>query len=238
MIFEALRRMIRRSGLLYPLAQRIKGTYTDEEIPSDQTELVVTGYHRSANTFSLKLLQQLKPGIRIASHAHAVATLKIARKKGVKTIVLVRNPLDAVSSNVVRSQPSNAKQQIKNARRLLADYIDYYRYVKDHQDRCRILHFETVTKTPERLVEEVVRLGVMEPKDAETVRSAAGSVVGELRAKDLPPDRLNIGGPDREAKKKAVKQILLENPRFNRRLKLAEALYQAVSAHSPAAPSA
>jgi hypothetical protein len=67
------------------------------------TELVIEGFPRSANTFAVvafEIAQQRK--VRIAHHLHAQAQVIRAVTLGIPACILIRKPLDAIRSLMVR----------------------------------------------------------------------------------------------------------------------------------------
>jgi len=68
-----------------------------------ETEAVIDGYTRSASTFAVYAFQVSQPTpVRLAHHLHASAQLIEAARRGLPTIAVVREPRDAVLSQVVR----------------------------------------------------------------------------------------------------------------------------------------
>jgi hypothetical protein len=67
------------------------------------TELVIEGFPRCANSFAEAAfrLAQERP-VRLAHHAHAAAHVLVAVEAGVPTLVLVRDPDQAVPSRIAR----------------------------------------------------------------------------------------------------------------------------------------
>src|SRR3954470_18526610 len=67
------------------------------------TEVVIDGYTRSASTFAVHAFQvaQREP-VRLAHHLHAPAQLMEAARRGLPTIMVIREPRGAVLSQVVR----------------------------------------------------------------------------------------------------------------------------------------
>jgi hypothetical protein len=67
-----------------------------------ETELVIDGYFRSANTFSVYAfpLSQDKL-VRLAPHLHAPAQLIEAARSGIPALLLVRQPRDAILSELL-----------------------------------------------------------------------------------------------------------------------------------------
>jgi hypothetical protein len=72
------------------------------EVFSDQTELVIDGYFRSANTFSVHAFQmsQEKP-VRLAHHLHAPAQLIVAARRKIPVLLLLRKPEGAILSELL-----------------------------------------------------------------------------------------------------------------------------------------
>jgi len=90
----ALKSRIARSPILIrPLARaRRHGVIVDEG-----TEVVIEGYPRSANSFSVVAFEVAQGRrTRIAHHTHAPGHVLAAARMGVPTIVLARDPADAV----------------------------------------------------------------------------------------------------------------------------------------------
>ena len=71
---------------------------------SPSTEVVIEGFPRSANTFSVKAFRTAQGSrtVAIAHHLHAPAQFQLAKRYGVPAICLVRDPVDAVASLIIR----------------------------------------------------------------------------------------------------------------------------------------
>jgi hypothetical protein len=66
------------------------------------TELVVEGFPRCGNTFAVAAIALAQPReIVISSHVHVPAQVKLAVARHVPTLVVIRDPLDAVASLLV-----------------------------------------------------------------------------------------------------------------------------------------
>jgi hypothetical protein len=83
-----------------PLA-RYKYRGHSPEVLSDQTEFVIDGYFRSANTFSVHAFQmsQERP-VRLAHHLHAPAQLIVAARRKIPVLLLLRKPEGAILSEL------------------------------------------------------------------------------------------------------------------------------------------
>ena len=87
---------------LYMPFARYKYRGHSPEVLSSQTELVIDGYFRSANTFSVHAFQmsQERP-VRLAHHLHAPAQLITAARRGVPVLLLLRKPEGAILSELL-----------------------------------------------------------------------------------------------------------------------------------------
>ena len=84
------------------------------------TELVIEGFPRSANTYAVVAFEQAQPGpVRLAHHVHSPFQVAYAVDKGIPSLVLARDPLDATASLLVRD-PS------RNPRECLHNYVTFY----------------------------------------------------------------------------------------------------------------
>jgi hypothetical protein len=88
-----------RPALYYGLRQ-ISGTM-DHLCVRDDTELVIEGYPRSANsTTAYGFLDRQSRPVRVAHHKHHAAQLLLASKRGLPAVLLIRKPEQAIISNL------------------------------------------------------------------------------------------------------------------------------------------
>jgi hypothetical protein len=167
--------VVGRFPLCLPLMRRVfpKGTV------SPAKDLVVEGFPRSATGFSVNflLLSQNRP-LEIAQSVHIPAQLIYAVRKGIPGIVLVRDPLDAVTSHLI------ASPWIPLWLAMLR-YILFYRPLRKFRRDLVIADFESVTGDFNliiRRINEKFGLGLA-PVDHEALSS---EVFAEL-------DRINEG---------------------------------------------
>ena len=71
-------------------------------IANIDTELVIEGFPRSGNTFTVVGIKELFPELNVAHHLHVGGQLKFATNRGIPAYLLIRSPADAVSSFVTR----------------------------------------------------------------------------------------------------------------------------------------
>lgn len=85
-----------------------------------ESDIVLEGYPRCGNTMAYVsfVLAQRRP-VCVAHHVHGPAQVREGIRMGVPVVVLVRNPVDAVSSLLVRDDRICAGEALKN-------YIRFY----------------------------------------------------------------------------------------------------------------
>jgi hypothetical protein len=103
------------------------------------TEVVIEGFPRSANTFSVFAFQLAQEGpVRVAHHLHAPIQVAAGIRMQIPVIVLVRAPADAVLSLVLRNP-------YISIRRALSDYATFYERVLSIRGGYVVAPFEEVT---------------------------------------------------------------------------------------------
>lgn len=73
-----------------------------------QTDIVIDGHPRSANTYAMFAFQIAQnSSLNIANHIHKKSQFLIAEKYGIPAILLIRDPLDCISSLLIRQPKYN-----------------------------------------------------------------------------------------------------------------------------------
>ncbi len=136
--FGIFRRYIRRAAGWNAMLRWFLPRYRLLAVRRD-TDLVIEGYPRCANTFSVVAFEmsQTVP-CQIAHHLHSVGQVRRAASFCIPCLVLIRNPKDAALSLAVRKQ----WQQIAPA---LVEYIDFYSGIKKWSDSIVLADFSEVT---------------------------------------------------------------------------------------------
>lgn len=122
-------------AIYYSLKRIRKG---GQHLCRKDTDLCLEGYPSSANSFGFNVLEMLCPQVNIAHHSHAVAGLKVALQNNVPTVIIVRNPADAVASRLARFSD--------NMTVCLVEYVSFYRFVRDHSADLTVVTFEELTE--------------------------------------------------------------------------------------------
>jgi hypothetical protein len=103
------------------------------------TAVVIDGYTRSASTFAVYAFQIAQPEpVRVAHHLHAPAQLMEAARRGLPTIMVIREPRGAVLSQVVREPGVDLLDA-------LWAYSRFHESLMDHRDAFVVADFDQVT---------------------------------------------------------------------------------------------
>lgn len=183
-LFERIRKMLlNRLKLNYysrirllmkfsPLYYRLYRSLTSKTVGlvNEDTEIVLEAYPRCGNTFGFYVLQNLR-SMRIAHHTHSLANIKAGLRKHIAVVVLVRNPYDAISSEILRKL--GAKREIRydiealdiNALDLdiyalveLQYYSMFYNFIASNHKNILLVSFETLICNTGLFITEVDQL--------------------------------------------------------------------------------
>ena len=112
------------------------------------TQLVIEGFPRSANTFAVLAVQHVQPEkLRLARHMHVPAQIIRGVRWKIPTIILIRNPKDAIISLVMYDQKISINQALKL-------YISFYKSVYPYRSECVIASFEEVINNYSSIIQK------------------------------------------------------------------------------------
>lgn len=108
----------------------------DGSIVGPHTELVISGYPRSANSFAtMSVYEAHERPIAIGSHLHAAAEVIEAVRLGLPTVVLVRRPEDAIRSLKAAMPGIDENRELER-------WIRFYTRIEPLHERYAISPFE------------------------------------------------------------------------------------------------
>ncbi len=112
------------------------------------TQLVIEGFPRSANTFAVATFNEAQPEkLRIAHHMHVPAQIIRGLRWKIPTIILIRNPKDAVVSLAMYDQQISINQALKC-------YVSFYKSVYPYRSECVIASFEEVINNYSSIIQK------------------------------------------------------------------------------------
>ncbi len=139
-----LARTLQSQHRVYPLVARLMPARSPLLVRPD-TELVIEGAPRSANTFLVAAFQLLNPERRIAHHLHNPCQVRRAARFGLPCIVLVRDPMDAAASALVWSSDRRPREVVR-------DWVTFYERALPYADSFVAADFELATTAPGKVL--------------------------------------------------------------------------------------
>jgi len=147
---------------LYYGARRLTGTY-DHLCVRPETEIVIEGYPRSANSTTVHgfLARQERP-VRVAHHKHHAAQVLQAVRWGVPAVALIRPPRAAILSSLALAEEARRRHGGPGGRDSHVTFGDaagawlaFYRAILPLRDALVIAPFARVTADLAAVIDEV-----------------------------------------------------------------------------------
>jgi hypothetical protein len=135
-----LRLLVERWPLAYYGLQQLRRRWRTVAFApiTAETDLVISGYPSVGNSFARVATAHANPGIRIASHGHSPAEVAYAARRGLPTLLLLREPVEAVASRRSRFAHLSTVQ-------MLEEYARYYERVRRFAGHTVVADFAEVT---------------------------------------------------------------------------------------------
>ena len=116
---------------------------------ANDTELVIEGFPRSANTFAVVTFKQAQSRpVKMAHHLHVEAQLVQAAKENKPAVALLRNPEDSFRSLMIRHPETPVYWAIQR-------YIHFYSAIKKLGSKCLVVTYEEVISDMGGVVEKI-----------------------------------------------------------------------------------
>jgi hypothetical protein len=132
--FEAKTLVARYPAIAIPVARRRHG-----EPVGDDTEIVIEGFPRSGTSFAVAAFRRAqRRAVAIACHVHAPAQLVEGVRRGLPSLLIVREPEAACVSFAIRNPHLSLRQAIRA-------YVRFHEPLVPLRDRLTVARFEDVT---------------------------------------------------------------------------------------------
>lgn len=102
------------------------------------TDLVIEGFPRSANTYAAEAIRLANPGLSLTHHLHQPRIVERAVARGIPTLLLIREP-DATAASFAAFAPKTPVDEI------YASYIYYYERLMPLVDKLVVADFTEIT---------------------------------------------------------------------------------------------
>jgi hypothetical protein len=209
-----LRDVIRDSPRLYTVFLKL---YLGKQLklPTADTDCHLTGFPRSANTYSHYLAKGVFPEFKFITHVHTIASLQVARKLDVPVAIIYRNPVDCVISMCLKYKKESTDVVAIDG--YFYDYIHYHQWILQHLPDTAFFQFEDVTKHSKEFITKLAAF-LNKEVDSAGLESRLSEIKSAFndREKLKDPDGSSLPQQSRIAKKAefnaAVKKSALFEP--------------------------
>jgi hypothetical protein len=219
------RRPLARTPYLWDLAMRVRPEKR-ATLARPDTAIVIEGFLRSGNTYSVAAFQIANgPGPHVGRHLHGAPHVLRAVRMGLPTVVLVRQPAEAVLSYLVRRSTLTPYDAV-------LEYLDFYRTAWPAREGFVVGLFDRVTSDFGGVIDEVnARFGTSFRRFERTPENEAAAfrLVEEMNRLESGGEvvETHVGRPSAgRTRRKDELRALLEQPRTAARLREAERLYE------------
>jgi hypothetical protein len=224
-----LRRVLEHAPELYAAYARWRGDVFTAIQPD--TALVISGVRSCGNSYLRAAFCAANPGLQVACHAHNWTELAIAVRRGLPSVLLVREPLPAVASALIRFDDSGIAQ----APYALEEYARLYERALPRRAGFVLADFAEATGNVGDVVERVnARFGTsftpFPDGDSDAVRRVT-QAIQDSDARGLG-DRSRLSGslPSAERdRRKAAMIEQLQRPEYARLMSRCQAAYEKIT---------
>lgn len=204
----------------YEILRRIP-TFSEKCVQGD-TECVIEGFPRSGNSFFLSVFKKWNPDVRVAHHVHVPQQVLCGLQKGLPVIVLIRNPIDALSSLLIADNSLSLTLAIES-------YLGFHEKVLPVIEKTTIGRFEESTTRPQ----EIIKKMNASSKKQYLIKDILSKEEEEVIFKNLIEHNKRMKQsenlvPVPNEKKEALKQEVRERIASHRKFSSALDLYQAI----------
>jgi hypothetical protein len=188
-----------------------------------ETELVIEGFWRSANSFATRaFLSAQSNNVLVANRTHAPATVIKATCWKIPTLILIRDPVDTVCSFVLKMPETPLEQALRG-------YINYYRKIYPYHDDYVVASFDEVTRDFGSVIERVNRRFGTDFSAFEHSETNVRSVFARIESVDSAMDRgdalkYSIPSSEKDKAKDGIK-LRLRNAEFQLAVREARQIY-------------
>lgn len=202
-------------GIVRPNQLKLRARYDND--------IVIDGFPRSANTFFVSHFEiaQNRP-LSIGRHMHESWQIRFAEKNNIPCVILIRDPLSAVTSAMMRDPRARADTLLKN-------YIRLYENISRNRKRSILAPFQVVTTNPNSVIVQVNRTygtefkTLPENKISEVSREVATKDRTAFGTREVDPTRAASPSSLKKKKGEQIKKNIETNHGYH--LKQAQKIY-------------
>jgi len=224
--FQIHRFIGRYPHLFYPIRQRLS-KHPELAVQHD-TEIVIEGFPRSGNSFSVVAFEQaqIQP-IKIAHHSHTPSQIIAGARMGIPIIVLLREPVSAICSLVVR-------ESYLTIDLALWDYINFHKRILPFRQHFLVAPFDIVTSNFGKIIFQLNQkyntdYRIFEHTDENVAKAFKRLDTFEVSSGKGIVDENRVARPSQSRANQAshLKSELL-SPKYTKSLSMAQSLHKAL----------
>ena len=159
------RRPLKNNKFFQKLIDLMVDGNISKKLANQNTNICIEGFPRSGNSFACRIIRITDPWIKISDHTHSIANVKSASENHVPIVILIRKPLDAIVSYVLRRIGLRQKTTKEMSLRLaFKDYYIFYQYIYkqlnnlNNTNKIKIIKFETLINETSTYLETIENL--------------------------------------------------------------------------------
>ena len=145
-LFNRLKSVIAKNPLAYRLYSKHNSPYYKDTFPSKKINLCIAAYPRSGSDFSKQLTKNYFPGIKISSHFHRAGAFKYSVSIGVPVIGLIRDPIECVSSAMVKYRTERSLDFFPKYP--MYEYLIFHEEMLKQAKKIPIINFDDLIEDP------------------------------------------------------------------------------------------
>lgn len=210
--------------LWFKLVRQRKGINVD--FFQKDTDVYIDGFPRSGNTFIIHMVKCLIPELKLVHHLHAVAPVKIAFLLDLPVFILLRNPMDCLSSQYLKHFSMRGMNvdsnniDVKLLDFYIYDYLNYYDFVYKNIDKISLIHFDELVNSTDLVLNHIQdQMGLKKIYTAEDFLEAKKSYRGATNT--MGSSRPN---EKKEKYKSIIKEYIIDSNKYSELLKLYDSI--------------
>ena len=212
-----LRRLFMSNSILYKFWFNFFST-GKSLLPIKNDLFYFGGHPRSGNSYFTNILKEVYPDFKFSHHLHTIGAIKLAFKAKIPVIIIVREPLECISSLYVMN---NSNNQLDNE--LINKYIEYHKFLLAKENLIEVVVFEKLINNPQLILDSLkkanIRLEIKE-KDYDTLQKLVQSkFLKKKQLKMSDTHALRFSSTPNESRtnlKKVIKKELIKNPHMDK----------------------
>ncbi|MFX0197327.1 MAG: hypothetical protein ACFFCW_14480 [Candidatus Hodarchaeota archaeon] len=145
-ICDWLKLFLKRNMFLHQLVMAWKAKQSPRLIVvKGKTKICIEGYPRSANSYLVRMFKMANniPPVQICHHSHSIHIVKKAVKFRIPVLVVIRNPIDAITSLCIARKGIKGVSN-QNITIHIFEYLDFYSWISKNLDKVELCSFENV----------------------------------------------------------------------------------------------